>query len=200
VPSGPNSRGPATKLNSHQRNPLSRNFFVPGQGLGNHGYRSPVLAKLVSRLEYPMYVVTAAARGERSGCLVGFGTQTSIRPERFLACISRKNHTFPVASEAGVLAVHFLSDEPRERELAERFGSETGDEVDKFDGIEWHEGPGGVPLLDGIPNRLVGQVLERIDLGDHMGFLLEPLDVQLSPGFEELGFQEAKGIEPGHPA
>jgi len=38
-----------------------------------------VLAKLVARLEYPMYVVTAAAQGERSGCLVGFGTQTQGR-------------------------------------------------------------------------------------------------------------------------
>jgi flavin reductase (DIM6/NTAB) family NADH-FMN oxidoreductase RutF len=159
-----------------------------------------VLAKLVTQLEYPMYVVTAVARGERSGCLVGFGTQTSIHPERFLACISRKNHTFPVACEAAVLAVHFLSDEPRERELAELFGSETGDEVNKFEGVAWHEGPGGVPLLDEIPNRLVGQVLERVDLGDHVGFLLDPLDVQLSPHFDELGFQEAKGIKPGHPA
>ena len=159
-----------------------------------------MLAKLVARLEYPMYVVTAAAQGERSGCLVGFGTQTSIHPERFLACISRKNHTFPVATEAELLAVHVLSDEPRERELAELFGSETGDEVDKFEGVAWHEGRGGVSLLDEIPNRLVGRVLEQLDLGDHVGFLLEPVDADLSPGFEELGFQEAKGIHPGHPA
>jgi len=157
-----------------------------------------VLAKLVTRLEYPMYVVTVVARGERSGCLVGFGTQTSIHPERFLACISRKNHTFPVASEADLLAVHFLSNDPRERELAVLFGSETGDRVDKFKGVAWHEGPGGVPLLDDIPNRLVGRVLDRLDLGDHVGFLLEPVAADLSPGFDELGFQEAKGIEPGH--
>jgi flavin reductase (DIM6/NTAB) family NADH-FMN oxidoreductase RutF len=172
---------------------------IPVLWYGNRGYLSAVLAKLVARLEYPMYVVTVAARGERSGCLVGFGTQTSIHPERFLACISRKNHTFPVASEAQLLAVHFLSDEPRERELAELFGSETGDDVDKFKGIAWREGPGGVPLLDEIPNRLLGRVLEQLDLGDHVGFLLEPLDVDLSGDFAELGFQEAKGIEPGHP-
>jgi flavin reductase (DIM6/NTAB) family NADH-FMN oxidoreductase RutF len=159
-----------------------------------------VLAKLVAQLDYPMYVVTAAARGERSGCLVGFGTQTSIHPERFLACISRKNHTFPVAAEAELLAVHFLSDEQRERELAELFGSETGDELDKFEGIAWHEGPGGVPLLDEIPNRLVGRVLDQLDLGDHVGFLLEPVEAERSSGFDELGFQEAKRIEPGHPA
>jgi flavin reductase (DIM6/NTAB) family NADH-FMN oxidoreductase RutF len=159
-----------------------------------------VFAKLVGQLEYPMYVVTATARGERAGCLVGFGTQTSIHPARFLACISRKNHTLPVASEADLLAVHFLSDEPREREYAELFGGETGDQVDKFAQVAWHEGPGGVPLLEAIPNRFVGRVLEQLDLGDHVGFLLDPIEADEGEGFEELGFQEAKSIPPGHPA
>jgi len=160
----------------------------------------PVFAKLVAQLDYPMYVVTAAAGGERAGCLVGFGTQTSIHPPRFLACISRKNRTLRVASEATLLAVHFLSDEPRERELAELFGGETGDETDKFELCAWHEGPQGVPLLDEVPNRFVGRALERLDLGDHVGFLLEPVEAERGDGFDELGFQEAKAIDPGHPA
>jgi flavin reductase (DIM6/NTAB) family NADH-FMN oxidoreductase RutF len=160
-----------------------------------------VFAKLAAGLDYPMYVVTAAAGGERAGCLVGFGTQTSIHPARFLACISRKNRTLRVASEARVLAVHFLSDEPRERELAELFGGETGDETDKFGLCTWHEGPCGVPLLEDSPNRFVGRVLEQLDLGDHVGFLLDPIDAERGgDGVDALGLQSAKGIEPGHPA
>ncbi|HEY2601673.1 MAG TPA: flavin reductase family protein [Thermoleophilaceae bacterium] len=157
-------------------------------------------AKLVAQLDYPMYVVTAASGGQRSGCLVGFGTQTSIHPARFLACISVKNHTFGVAREAPALAVHLLSEEPRQRELAELFGHETGDAVDKFDQVRWHEGPAGVPLLDEVPNRFVGRVLAQLDLGDHAGFLLEPLEAERGEGFDELGYQDAKGISPGHPA
>ncbi len=160
-----------------------------------------VLAKLVADLDYPMYIVTAAAAGERSGCLVGFGTQTSIHPERFLACISRKNHTMGVAEGADVLAVHFVSDEPKQRDLAELFGGETGDATDKFERCAWHEGTSGAPLLDDVPNRFVGRVLERFDLGDHVGFLLDPVDAdEADEGVHELGFQEAKDIEPGHPA
>jgi flavin reductase (DIM6/NTAB) family NADH-FMN oxidoreductase RutF len=155
---------------------------------------------LVAELEYPMYVVTAAANGERAGCLVGFGTQTSIHPARFLVCISVKNRTLRVAERASVLAVHVLSDEPRERELAELFGHETGDETDKFERLALHEGPAGVPLLDGIPNRFVGRVLERLELGDHVGFLLDPVEAQHGEHVDEFGFQEAKDIEPGHPA
>ncbi len=156
--------------------------------------------QLVAELDYPMYVVTAAVNGERAGCLVGFGTQTSIKPPRFLVCISVKNRTLRVARDAPVLAVHVLSDDPRERALAELFGGETGDETDKFDRCEWHEGPAGVPLLEGIPNVFVGGVLAQFDLGDHAGFLLEPLEAEHGETVHELSFQDAKRIEPGHPA
>jgi flavin reductase (DIM6/NTAB) family NADH-FMN oxidoreductase RutF len=33
---------------------------------------------IVATLDYPMFIVTTAAEGRRAGCLVGFGTQTSI--------------------------------------------------------------------------------------------------------------------------
>jgi flavin reductase (DIM6/NTAB) family NADH-FMN oxidoreductase RutF len=156
--------------------------------------------ELVARLVYPMYVVTAAANGERSGCLVGFATQTSIHPARFLVCISRKNHTLHVAEAAPVLAAHVLSDDPGERQIAELFGGETGDATDKFESCAWHAGPCGVPLLDDIPNFFVGRVVERLDVGDHVGFLLDPIDAAHGDAFDEFSFQDAKGIEPGHPA
>jgi flavin reductase (DIM6/NTAB) family NADH-FMN oxidoreductase RutF len=157
-----------------------------------------VFPKLVAELEYPMFVVTASADGRRAGCLVGFTTQTSIHPQRFLACISRRNHTYPVACEAPVLGVHLVSRSPRERELAELFGSETGDQMDKFERARWHNGPSGVPLLDDLPNRFVGRVVERLDLGDHAGFLLEPVEAQKGEELDGLGFQDVKGIQPGH--
>jgi flavin reductase (DIM6/NTAB) family NADH-FMN oxidoreductase RutF len=99
------------------------------------------------------------------------------------------------------LAVHLLSPAPRERELAELFGSETGDRVDKFAGLAWQPGVDGVPLLDDLPNRFVGRVLERFVLGDHTGFLLEPLEAEKGEELDGgLGFQDMKDLEPGHEA
>src|SRR5512139_1340964 len=66
--------------------------------------------ELVSEIDYPMYIVTAAAGGELAGCLVGFTTQCSIDPPRFLACLSDKNRTFRVAQRAGMLVVHLVPD------------------------------------------------------------------------------------------
>jgi flavin reductase (DIM6/NTAB) family NADH-FMN oxidoreductase RutF len=153
---------------------------------------------LAGHLDYPMFVVTTVGGGERSGCLVGFATQTSIHPPRFLIGLSRKNRTFRVAGEAQHLGVHFL---PVEREdLAELFGGETGDEVDKFARTEWHTGPCGVPIVEGCRNWFVGRIVERLDLGDHVGHLLEPVAAEMGTRADEFTFHRAKRIEPGHEA
>ncbi|MDQ3896895.1 MAG: flavin reductase family protein [Actinomycetota bacterium] len=145
-----------------------------------------------------MMVVTATAAGERAGCLVGFATQCSIDPPRFAVWISRKNHTFRIARQAGVLAVHFLSAD--DGALAELFGGQTGDEVDKFARCRWREGPGGVPVLEDCARWFVGEVLDQIPTDDHVGFLLAPLAAECGRWPGQLGFQSAQAISPGHGA
>jgi flavin reductase (DIM6/NTAB) family NADH-FMN oxidoreductase RutF len=146
----------------------------------------------------PVYIVTAAACGRRAGCLVGFATQVSIDPERFLVCISRANATYPVAMEAERLAVHAVTE--AERGLAELFGGETGDEVDKFARCSWEPAVDGTPILSGPPTWFLGRVLERVDLGDHVGCVLEPERGRGDGPITQLTERDLAEIEPGHPA
>ena len=151
--------------------------------------------RLVGRLDPPLFVVTTG-EPKRAGCLIGFATQTSIDPPRFLACISEKNRTFDAVRSADVVAVHFLGAE--QRGIAELFGGETGDDVDKFEHCSWHPGPDGVPVLDDCAGWFAGRVLERLPLGDHVGLLLEPFESEDRGGDPDLGFQDSKDIAPGH--
>ncbi len=154
---------------------------------------------LTSELDYPMVIVTTIADGERSGCLVGFHSQCSIDPARWAVWISKANHTHGLAKRASVLAVHFPSVD--DHDLAELFGEETGDEVDKFALCEWTEGPDGVPLLDRIPNRFVGRVRDTLDDdSDHQCFVVDMIDVQHAHPLRQLGFQQSRDMTPGHPA
>lgn len=155
--------------------------------------------KLVSLLDYPMFIVTTAADQHRAGCLVGFASQTSINPARFLVGLSRNNHTFTVAQTADHLAVHVLAHE--NLSLAELFGGTTGDNIDKFGQCTWHRGPAGMPILDAAPAWFVGRILRRFDLGDHVGHLLEPIAANAPDELGELTtFADVRNMTPGHQA
>lgn len=155
--------------------------------------------KLAGSLDYPLFIVTASDGERREGCVIGFATQCSFDPPRFLACLSRMNRTYRLALGVDALAVHLV---PRAQlALAELFGGETGDEIDKFERCDWHEGPRGLPILDGCPSWLAGSILARQDLGDHVGFWLDPFEARHEADAQIVYFQEVKtAIEPGHPA
>ena len=156
------------------------------------------LGDLTADLDYPMVVVTAVAGEDREGCLVGFSSQCSISPLRVMVWISKVNRTSDVATRAEALAVHYLSTD--DHALAELFGGETGDEIDKFERCRWHTGPSGAAILDDCARWFVGRVLERLDTGDHTGLLLEPVASQVGPWEGQLGYQLIRDLDPGHPA
>jgi flavin reductase (DIM6/NTAB) family NADH-FMN oxidoreductase RutF len=155
--------------------------------------------QMMGRLDYPMFVATARDDEERDGCLVGFATQCSIDPPRFLLCLSDKNRTLRIAENASALAVHLLFAD--QLALARLFGGETGDDVDKFAQCNWHDGPSGLPILDDCRSWFEGVVLERFRLGDHVGFLLEPGSAHNGETDRPpLFFSELGELEPGHRA
>jgi flavin reductase (DIM6/NTAB) family NADH-FMN oxidoreductase RutF len=156
------------------------------------------LSDLTAGLDYPMLVATAADGNDRQGCLVGFASQCSISPLRFMVWISKVNRTAEVAAAAPVIAVHFLS--AADRALAELFGEETGDEIDKFERCGWRADPSGAVLLHDCRRWFVGRVIEHVDTGDHTGYLLEPVASHVDPWEGQLGYQQVRDLEPGHPA
>ncbi|OPG09099.1 flavin oxidoreductase [Streptomyces sp. GKU 895] len=147
-----------------------------------------------------MYVVTAQADGEKAGCLVGFASQCSIQPARFMVWLSKANRTYRVAERTDRLAVHLLH--RSQDHLARLFGGETGDHTDKFTQVPWHAAPGGPPVLDEAPAWFIGHVESRIDGGDHVGFLLIPEATEGPVGSRTpvLTLSDTHDIDPGHPA
>ncbi|MFI9150371.1 flavin reductase family protein [Streptomyces sp. NPDC053367] len=154
----------------------------------------------IGRLNPDMYVVTATAGDERAGCLVGFASQCSLRPLRFVVWLSKVNRTYEVACAADFLAVHVLT--RRQHELAALFGGETGHSVDKFARVDWTVAHGGAAVLRDACAWFVGRIEQRIDGGDHVGFVLSPAQSgqdEKADGGPLLRLADALSIEPGHP-
>ena len=154
---------------------------------------------LMASLDGPMAVVTTAVAGERAGCLVGFHAQSAIDPERYCVWLSKANHTYRVALRSSHLAVHFLTQD--DLEVAEHFGTLTGDDVDKFADLDVLDGVDGVPLLERCPHRMV---LTRVALldegGDHVCVTTECLEATTSGSFTPLRLSQVQHLTPGHEA
>lgn len=163
----------------------------------------PGFIDVVSGLDPALVVVTAMGAGSADGCVVGFHCQASIDPPRYVVWLSNKNRTYRLASDPAAthLAVHHLTVE--DHDVAELFGGETGDEVDKLAQVDWSPGPGGAPLLDRLPTRFVGRILARLPIEgtDHMAFVLDPVDAELgTTGARPLRLSDAADIDAGHDA
>jgi flavin reductase (DIM6/NTAB) family NADH-FMN oxidoreductase RutF len=155
--------------------------------------------RMCKGLDFPMVIVTAFDGRERSGCLVGFHTQCSIDPHRWLVCLSKTNHTFGVAEKAHELVVHILRSD--QHGLAELFGGATADTIgieEKFARSEWRESSAGTPIIAGC-DWFAGRIISRTDTGDHVAHVIEieAFGIEHEPA-PQLGFQAVIGMEPGH--
>jgi len=171
----------------------------PRKTAASSGPDSATVARICASLDAPMAVVTAFDGRQRSGCLVGFHTQCSIHPQRWLVCISKTNHTFDVARDAEYLAVHFLRED--QHDLAHLFGGVSEDDIaphEKFERCAWHADVHGTPILDGC-DYVAGRVLKRTDAGDHVAHIVEISAAKRQhPPAPQLGSQAVRDIQPGH--
>jgi flavin reductase (DIM6/NTAB) family NADH-FMN oxidoreductase RutF len=152
---------------------------------------------LMSSIDPPLIVLTTAVEDEKAGCLVGFHAQSSITPHHYCVWLSKANHTYRVGLRARHFGVHFLTVD--DLPMAERFGTLSGEDTDKFDGLGFELDEHGVPLLDGCPNRVS---LERIALlddgGDHVCLTTRVGSAKSGSHFMPLRVSAAAHLTPGH--
>jgi flavin reductase (DIM6/NTAB) family NADH-FMN oxidoreductase RutF len=154
-------------------------------------------ADIMSGLDNVLIVVTTAEGHERAGCLVGFHAQSSMDPGRYAVWLSKANYTYRVALRATHLGVHFLTS--ADQSLADRFGTLTGDNTDKFAGLRVSPGAGGVPVLEDIPHWVVLRRIALLDEGgDHVCVTGEPVAARSAGPFEPLRLSMVGHLVPGH--
>jgi flavin reductase (DIM6/NTAB) family NADH-FMN oxidoreductase RutF len=157
--------------------------------------------RIAATVPSPVVIATTRRGDDLGGCLVGFTTQCSIDPLRYLVCLSAANRTYELATGASTIVVHLLHDDDHDLALARLFGEATGFVTDKFERCAWHPGPDGVPVLDGC-DWFAGTIVDRSDLGDHVGFRLAPLAGGRAERTSEpwLSYPDVRELHAGNPA
>ena len=158
-----------------------------------------VFDALMADVDPVMIIVTTASDGVRAGCLVGFHTQCGIDPVEYAVWLSKANNTYRIGALSETFAVHVLAKE--HHDLAELFGGQTEEEVDKFQRCDWTPGPDGVPLLDAVADRFVATRHAWLDPGaDHVCLVLRPVLAEHGDADDWFRLADASAIEPGHEA
>jgi flavin reductase (DIM6/NTAB) family NADH-FMN oxidoreductase RutF len=115
--------------------------------------------------------------GAPHGLTVNSFSSVSLDPPLILICLGLDVATIEHFRKATYFGINVLSD--RQQDLSERFATKGRD---RFDGVPWHSGMTGVPLIPGGLARIECAVHRRVLMGDHEIFVGEMLRAQFGEG------------------
>jgi flavin reductase (DIM6/NTAB) family NADH-FMN oxidoreductase RutF len=132
------------------------------------------LRAALGRFATGVTIVTARSPdGRPVGLTVNSFNSVSLEPPRVLWSLSQAASSMPTFAAGVDYAIHVLAAD--QRGLAERFASKG---VDRWQGLAYREGLGGVPLLDGAVAVFECRQRSRYPEGDHVIFVGDVLRCQ----------------------
>ena len=127
--------------------------------------------------------VTAAPDGEPAGLIVNSLTSVSLEPPMVSFCPSRSSLTWSRMRRAGRFGVNVLG---RQHERFAMRATPAG--ADRFAGVAWKPGRGGVPLRADALASFECEILAEHPAGDHWIVVGRVDDVRISPLNDPLVF------------
>lgn len=112
-------------------------------------------------------VITTLARdGNPVGLTANSFSAVSLAPPLILWCLGKHATSLPAFCDCTYFAINIL--EAGQRDLSHRFATPA---QDKFAGLDWVPGIGGIPVLRGSLARFECRNAEQYDGGDHTIFI-----------------------------
>ena len=131
------------------------------------------------KLSYGLFVLTA--KGTRdNGCIINTVTQITDTPKRISIAVNKANHTHDLIMNNGVFNVSVLTTDATFA-LFQRFGFQSGREVDKFDGFaDVARSENGLYYVTQASNAFIsGKVIQTLDYGTHTVFIADVTEAKV---------------------
>lgn len=128
--------------------------------------------EVLYKLSYGLFVLTSAASGQESGCIINTAVQVTNEPNRTSIAVNQSSFTHDLVKESGRFNLSVLS-EAASFDTFKHFGLQSGREVDKFAGYPMcQRSANGLYYITAGTNSFLSATVERaIDLGTHTLFL-----------------------------
>jgi 3-hydroxy-9,10-secoandrosta-1,3,5(10)-triene-9,17-dione monooxygenase reductase component len=137
----------------------------------------------LGRLATGVAFVTAAPDGEPAGLIVNSLTSVSLEPPLVSICPSRSSLTWSRIRRTGRFGVNILR---RQHEPFAKRATPAG--ADRFAGLNWEVGPGGVPLLTDALASFECEIVAEHPTGDHWIVVGQVHNLHISPDNDPLVF------------
>ncbi|MEO8042227.1 MAG: flavin reductase family protein [Acidobacteriota bacterium] len=132
----------------------------------------------LSRFPSGITVVTSrTATGDLHGITVSAFSSVSLNPPLVLVCIEKTTGSHMAISDTGLFVVNILA--AGQDEMSERFSLPVSD---KFEGVSYRPGVGGIPVLDTALVNLECRIENSFDGGDHSIFVAAVEAVSIRDG------------------
>jgi 3-hydroxy-9,10-secoandrosta-1,3,5(10)-triene-9,17-dione monooxygenase reductase component len=134
--------------------------------------------KVLSHFATGVTVVTARqVSGKPWGFTVNSFTSVSLTPPLVLFCVDHAAESLATMSQAEYFAVNFLA--ASQEAISRRFASRS---PDRFEGVDYREGPRGSPLLAGSLGFIECRKVDSRLYGDHTVIVGEVMDAKATGG------------------
>lgn len=151
-------------------------------------FTSPEFRAALSMFATGVTIVTARApEGGYVGLTASSFNSVSQTPPLVLWSLSLKARSLPAFSQGSHYAINILAAE--QRHLAERFSSQV---ADRFEGIGFHLGAGGAPVLEGVAAVFECFNRSQYEEGDHTIFVGEVEQCHRRAGAQPLIYHGGK--------
>lgn len=136
--------------------------------------------KAMYKLSYGLFVLTSAADGRDSGCIINTAQQVTSEPNRISIAVNKTNFTHDLVKQSGKFNISIIS-EAAEFELFQHFGFQSGRDVDKFaDYAACKRSANGLYYVTaGINSYISATVEQEVDLGSHTLFIASVDDMEV---------------------
>ena len=125
------------------------------------------------KIGYGLYVITSNDGRRDNGMIVNTVSQVTNSPNRIAVCINKQNYTHHVVQQTGIMNLNCLS-VAAPFSVFERFGFQSGRNVDKFDGSDFEvlRSDNGLRFLSKYINAKMSLKVESyVDLDTHGMFI-----------------------------
>lgn len=129
------------------------------------------------QLTYGLFVLSAKDGEKDNGCIVNTVEQVTDSPNRIIAVVNKANYTHDMILKTKAFNVSILS-EKAVFELFQRFGFQSGRDVDKLEGWNGYDRAenGIIYVTEGTNGYLRAKITDAIDLGSHTMFVAQVED------------------------